>query len=679
VKTVYWNGEKWQKVTINDYDTTGFLSQKKCKEILQRNSPKIIDYEVDLEAFLKKANEINSTLHTNGVAARDRARIVAGLLLALVEDEYMSISDNAETLVRDVNTRIKRLLSKEDKESFLQEVELKLPATEENHNKCWSALVQTMQHLREVNIRSAINSGTDALGQFYETFLKYTNDANEMGIVLTPRHITKFAVDIMDIDHNDRIFDPTCGTGGFLVAALDTIRENHYNANHPDVYNSFKNDCLFGIEQSDSVFGLALVNMIFRGDGKSRIHNGNCYDSQFYLVNGDVVRSKTKNIEERGEPENPVRPFSRVLMNPPFAIKEEEEHKFVDYALKQVDRKGGLLFAILPNNPITGTDQKFIDWRGRLLEKHTLKAVVRMQDDLFYPQANKGTYALVLQAWRSHKPDDKVFFGIMYDDKHASKKSKLLSEFRARDNVQEISKRLKMLIKNLGLDDENPIPRELCMSTINMDMNFDFAPEAYLEDDLTVSVNATESTYGLITALSHSPEYRKSQVVPEKTGQYMIEDLAITKRGKCPPMKYLETGDIPVVTTTQKRNGIAGYYSVEDKHVEKDCFTISANGSGGAAFWHPYRFAAVGDVIVCEPKQDLPRDIALWLYICESITNAASWRFDYYRKCSTTRLFTDVRISLPMKGDSIDVDFIRREVAKTPGYENLMKMVNGES
>ena len=205
-----------------------------------------------------------------------------------------------------------------------------------------------MQHLREINIRSAINSGTDALGQFYETFLKYTNDANEMGIVLTPRHITKLAADIMDIHYNDLIFDPTCGTGGFLVAALDTIRANHYNANHPDVYNTFKNDCLFGVEQSDSVFGLALVNMIFRGDGKSHIHNGNCFDNQFYLCDGNVVRLKPSDRS----PENPVRPFSRVLMNPPFAIEEEKEHEFVDYALQQMQKSEGLLFAILPNEPM---------------------------------------------------------------------------------------------------------------------------------------------------------------------------------------------------------------------------------------------------------------------------------------------------------------------------------------
>ena len=263
VTTTYWDGSAWSEVAINNYETTGFLTLEQCQGILNQNSPRVLHYDVNLGTFLVKANQINKTLHENGVAARDRARLVAGLLLALAQDSTMRINDSPLTLVNDVNGRIETLLTRHGKEDFKAEVSLKLPNTPENHRKYWSAIVQTMQHLREMNIRSAINSGTDALGQFYETFLKYANDASEMGIVLTPRHITKFAVDVMDIGYDDLIFDPTCGTGGFLVAALDSIRASHYES-HPDVYDAFRNDCLFGVEQADDVFGLALVNMIFR-------------------------------------------------------------------------------------------------------------------------------------------------------------------------------------------------------------------------------------------------------------------------------------------------------------------------------------------------------------------------------------------------------------------------------
>jgi type I restriction enzyme M protein len=71
-----------------------------------------------------------------------------------------------------------------------------------------------------------MNSSTDVLGQFYEVFLKYGNGAKEIGIVLTPRHITKFAVEAVGISPSDIVLDPACGTGGFLVAAFDYVRQN---------------------------------------------------------------------------------------------------------------------------------------------------------------------------------------------------------------------------------------------------------------------------------------------------------------------------------------------------------------------------------------------------------------------------------------------------------------------
>ena len=88
---------------------------------------------------------------------------------------------------------------------------MKLPATEKNHKQYRKPIIETLQHLREMNIRSAINGVDDALGRFYETFLRYANGAKEMGIVLTPLHITQFAVDAFGIGISDRVFDPACG------------------------------------------------------------------------------------------------------------------------------------------------------------------------------------------------------------------------------------------------------------------------------------------------------------------------------------------------------------------------------------------------------------------------------------------------------------------------------------
>ena len=670
VTTAYWDGDSWNDVSINNYDTTGFLTSSQCRGILNQNNPRILHYDVDLGRFLTKANAINNSLHRNGVAARDRARIVAGLLLALAEDSTLRINDAPLTLVYDVNGRIESLLTRHGKEDFRAEVSLKLPNTQENHRKYWSAIVQTMQHLREMNIRSAINSGTDALGQFYETFLKYANDANEMGIVLTPRHITKFAVDVMNLRHDDLIFDPACGTGGFLVAALDYIREGHHGS-HPDVYDAFRNDGLFGVEQADDVFGLALVNMIFRGDGKSRIHNGNCFDSHFVCVNGQVLRLKR---EDR--PKQPTtRPFSRVLMNPPFAIKEKER-EFVDYALNQMC-KGGLLFAILPNGPITGGNSER-DWRCQLVRRHTVRAVIKMPNDLFQPVASKGTYALILEAWRAHRSNDPVFFGCLHDDKSASSKSKTLKSGQVQDNLNHIAEGLSRFLRD-GRSRIEPIPQQISVSTLNMDMNWDFAPQAYLNNK-PVGCDPNIAVEGLFMALAQK-EFRDRptpSLVLNDTAEYGLEDLFVITKGKCLTLKNLPVGETPVVTTSETFNGISGYHSVPDDCVNSYAITISANGSGGCAFWHPYVFAATGDVMICSwrPQFDEISDVFA-LYVCHEI-KANAWRFDYYRKCSRNRLLADVRVTLPKKAGNIDHDRIRSDISRLPGFIKLSEVLYGK-
>jgi type I restriction enzyme M protein len=65
-----------------------------------------------------------------------------------------------------------------------------------------------------------------------------------------------------------------------------------------------------------------MVNMIFRGNGKNNIREGNCFHTFIPAV-------------------------TKVLMNPPFALSTDKEYKFVTYALTQMQR-GGLLFAIVP-------------------------------------------------------------------------------------------------------------------------------------------------------------------------------------------------------------------------------------------------------------------------------------------------------------------------------------------
>ncbi len=240
----------------------------------------------------------------------------------------------------DINNRVQTELKKQGKSEFYEYVKIALPAAAENHVKLRCALVQTLQELNNLNIRSAMNSGADWLGTFYEVFLKYANWAQKLGIVLTPRHLTPFIADVMNLQSNDIVYDPTCGTGGFLVAAFDNIKQK----TDATQLSHFKQYGVFGVEQDDGIAALSVVNMIFRGDGKNNIRAGNCF--HYYL--GQTTSHSISTAKFVTEPsENP--PVTKVMMNPPFALKrsDEKEFKFVDHALKQI-QTGGVLFSVLP-------------------------------------------------------------------------------------------------------------------------------------------------------------------------------------------------------------------------------------------------------------------------------------------------------------------------------------------
>ncbi len=111
VSTAYWDGQVWSEVAINKYGATGFLTLEQCQSVLDLNSPHILDYHVDLKLFLEKANDINTTLHHNGIAARDRAKLVAGLLLALAQDGTLRISSTPRDPAPNLPSLISRIFS----------------------------------------------------------------------------------------------------------------------------------------------------------------------------------------------------------------------------------------------------------------------------------------------------------------------------------------------------------------------------------------------------------------------------------------------------------------------------------------------------------------------------------------------------------------------------------------
>ncbi len=407
--------------------------------------------------------------------------------------------------------------------------------------------------------------------------------------------------------------------------------------------NGFKSGNFYGIDNDPTVVALAIVNMIFRGDGSSNIKFG---DSLSMDVNKLFTRRDNKKP-------------NKVLMNPPFAKSLEFEWEFVNLALNNME-KNGLLFSVLPTTSMgsSNDERKEITWRKELLKRHTLISVIKLPEQLFKAaKADKGTYGVIIKANKPHQFDkDKVVFGVL-DDGVAYSKTKKHTE----GNIEQI----KNVLKNFLATKTEPdyISQTLDCSLLITD-NYDYTPEFYIgrnrenerlnSREMDFVKNNLNDAYFYLQTNTNAPKYYFDKIKWVSLSMFIKEK----ERGKSGRAKNLSDGNLPLISTSETRNGIS--CSVDQMKVKKiypsGCITISANGGSCRAFYHDYEFAANPDVHVCMLKEKY-NSKKVGLFLC-SIINREKWRYHYYRKFSSDKL-EDFKILIPIdeKGN-IDINRI---------------------
>ena len=124
--------------------------------------------------------------------------------------------------------------------------------------------------LERLNV-SVLTAEHDYLGQLYETFFRYAG-GNTIGQYFTPRHVASFCAEIVGVTQEDVTLDPTCGTGGFLIAAMERMqREGQISRSEMVKLVSTR---LIGFDDEPMTAALCVANMILRGDGSSSVRHG---------------------------------------------------------------------------------------------------------------------------------------------------------------------------------------------------------------------------------------------------------------------------------------------------------------------------------------------------------------------------------------------------------------------
>lgn len=255
-------------------------------------------------------------------------------------------------------------------------------------------------------------SNYDIIGKFYEEFLRYAGVANvKKGIVLTPRHITSLFTDLIDIKINDVFLDTCCGTGAFLIAAmnkLEKIINDSKIQNKEEYIKQLKTHQLIGFEKNPTMYSLAISNMMFRGDGKSQIYN---YDS---------FSNEANNIFEKLKKEGIVPSIG--FINPPYGGKDNKDNptkKEIQFLTNIIERVSRYVVIIAP----LSTYFKEEKIRNQILNKHTLKYVINMPKDLFMPNAATNTAVAVFETNIPQGEKEVVFYNLK-DDGYVLSKSK---------------------------------------------------------------------------------------------------------------------------------------------------------------------------------------------------------------------------------------------------------------
>lgn len=188
-----------------------------------------------------------------------------------------------------------------------------------------ATLRTVVSHLEGISLSETdLDTKGVAFEQFMDDFFK-----GDFGQYFTPREIIEFAVEMMEPKHDDLVLDPACGSGGFLLYALDKVRRDagkywdKGTDQHFRHWHDFAQNRLFGLEINDEIARVAKMNMIIHDDGHTNIGGVDALD-RF-----ERIRDITKN---NGFEENH---FDLVLTNPPFGaqISLSERPYLSDYEL----------------------------------------------------------------------------------------------------------------------------------------------------------------------------------------------------------------------------------------------------------------------------------------------------------------------------------------------------------
>lgn len=244
-------------------------------------------------------------------------------------------------------------------------------------------MLDILDKVNEISTESVDPTHVFTLSQVYEgLLLKMGEKGNDGGQFFTPREIIRAMVKVVDPKIGETVYDPGCGTGGFLAQSFEHMTgQKSSNISSPDQFETLKQRTFYGREKDNAIYPISLANLVLHGIDEPHIWHGNT------LTGGETYGGLFE-----GAP--PL--YDVILMNPPFGGKEGKDAQtrfpfktgatqvlFLQHVIESL-KPGGRCGIVLDEGVLFRTNETaFVQSKRKLLDDCDLWCIVSLPGGVF--------------------------------------------------------------------------------------------------------------------------------------------------------------------------------------------------------------------------------------------------------------------------------------------------------
>lgn len=287
-------------------------------------------------------------------------------------------------------------------------------------------LLDVLDKVHEVSNEAIDTTHVFALSQVYEgLLLKMGEKGNDGGQFFTPREIIRAMVRVVRPRVGETVYDPGCGTGGFLAESYEFITGQLGRTATAEQIETLKHRTFYGREKENLIYPIALANMVLHGIDQPNLWHGN---------------TLTGNGSYDGLYQDAPALFDVVMTNPPFGGKEGKDAQtrfayktgatqvlFLQHVIDNL-RPGGRCGMVIDEGVLFRTNEAaFVQTKRKLLDDCSLRCIVSLPGGVF-TAAGAGVKTNLL-FFNKGGPTEKVWYYDLSDIKVGKRKPFTLDKF----------------------------------------------------------------------------------------------------------------------------------------------------------------------------------------------------------------------------------------------------------